>query len=256
MTFYITIVVIITCLFSILFAGFADNFNILTHGKEILDDSDLSNVLYFISGMAAVALAIIAYSNLSSLNLINKNKHLIQIDQRWGDEQIIKARQIIHIIYREVCDENEKKKKPEKLENYTLIIMSLYIKKMSVDKQSEIRKLFTLILNYIDFMESISHIYKERDDEELKALIGNTLLFNYCIFYKYIKDKNKRHNKSQLYKGRPNDFYEKFTKFVEKTYNKETKNFTKKFNKNRQKIPPKKIKEMEEKINKALTGAF
>lgn len=195
-------IIIFIMLLIIFMAGFADGLQILTIPDKLGDDSDLSNALYFISGAATVALALIAFSNLASLNNINKNKHLIQIDQRWGDQQIIRARQIIHVIYREVCDfKNYETDSSIKLSEVTEIVSKIIVL-LSLEKDRKIRPLFTYLLNYLDFMETVSYIYKDKETSEkgeLQALVGETMQFNFDCYLLYIQYRNTKHLNSKYY---------------------------------------------------------
>lgn len=208
-------------LFLIIVGGLIDYWDLTTQKNGDLY-FDFKNILFFISGAATATIAFIAFQQLSFISKINKNKHLMQIDQRWGDPQMIKARQIIHLLYREVCDEVGY----EEENNKTLIkdiypILGHIIVEISVHKNNKIRSMFPYLLNYLDFMESIAHIYKncnKEDFDELEALIGETLLFNYGVFCKYIKFRNLKH------KDHSSEFYDLFVELIKrKNNNKKTK---------------------------------
>ncbi len=226
------IVLVIFALFSALASS---NINILTNGyttttitkdknqniQEIAvgndDEIDISNVLYFLTGFTTAVLALIAYFNLESLNQTNKNKQLLQIDQRWGNHEIIKARQIIHIIYRTVCDDlkyEDPKVKPSVnlYENVSPVIGKIIIE-LSVSEKLESRACFIYLLNYLDLMESLAYIYRDADSkdiEELEAFCGETLVFNYGVFHEYIKFRNKKHSTKQ------DKYYTEFTNIMKK----------------------------------------
>jgi len=180
--FFISLLFLI--LTSVFLAGYYDDINILTKDS---DGADLTHMLYFISGIATTAIALIAYINLTSIKDINKNAHLLQIDKRWGDPQIIKARQIIHIIYREIRD-NKNTENLSLDDVYTK--MGQIILMMSKDNRNHnIGLAFIYLLNYLDLMESLSFIYKDSSSDqiqELESLCGETLEFNYRIYYMYI----------------------------------------------------------------------
>lgn len=189
---------------------------------DLIDDNiDISNWLYFITALATAILAFIAYNNFNHFNDINKHKYLLQIDKRWSDPEIIKARQIIHVIYRAVCDEKgyENKKKELNLTKHIYPYISQIIIELSVSSEIEKQKAFIYLLNYLDFMESIAFLYKEETDEkkldELNAFCGDTLIFNYGIFYGYIKYKNRKHSTINSTKGSLK-YYENFHKLVHK----------------------------------------
>jgi hypothetical protein len=62
-------------------------------------------------------------------------------------------------------------------------------------------KKFIILLNYLDFMETIGYLSKSEyvSINDLNELCGFTIKFNYEIFRLYIEDKRRRHNKKEFY---------------------------------------------------------
>jgi hypothetical protein len=197
------------------------------------DSEDLSNFLYFFTGFVTALLALIAYYNLQTLNNTNKeissvtrNKMLIQIDQRWGNHEIIKARQIIHVIYRIVCDhfdyenpKNDEDTKKEIIFSKVYPTMGKIIIELSLSKNSYTREAFPYLINYLDLMESLAYIYKNADDNhltELESFCGDTLVFNFGVFNNYLKFKNDKHPSIIKDNKETSDrFYNTFLNFID-----------------------------------------
>ncbi|MFI5142264.1 MAG: hypothetical protein ACHQII_07905 [Bacteroidia bacterium] len=185
-------------------ASFFGNSHKETDTRSFLD---LANFLYFITGLFTAVLAAIAYVNFKLFNTISGNSNLLQIDERWGSPEIIKARQIIHVLYRTACDNvNYEERNPRvSLAETVYPEIAKAVVQMSVSTHPIIRDKFIYLLNYLEFMESLGFLYKDADAKkiaELEAFCGHTLVFNYGVFFSYIEYKNTKHNK----KGYFNEF--------------------------------------------------
>lgn len=106
--------------------------------------NDLANFLYVITGFFTAILAAIAYINFKLFNKTSSQSNLLQIDERWGSPEIIKARQIIHVLYRTVCDEVKFEEQNPRitLEKDVYPKVARTIVQMSISKHKEIRDAF------------------------------------------------------------------------------------------------------------------
>jgi hypothetical protein len=91
----------------------------------------------------------------------------------------------------------------------------------AISKHKEIRNAFIYLLNYLEFMESLGFLYKNEAPEriaELEAFCGHTLVFNYGVFYSYIKYKNRKHSNDKNQKHKHNNdhiFFKEFKHLIE-----------------------------------------
>ncbi len=123
------------------------------------------------------------------MNLIDKVKmsFFLRIDERWSSPEILKARKIIHELslrhngsVEEIGKEIlGKAKNPYEIEE------------------------FVLIRNFLDFMETIGFLYCNNKDKAINAcslyeLCGESLIFNFKIFKKYIDDIQEKAPKRKL----------------------------------------------------------
>lgn len=205
--------------------SFPNSVALLFQGNsEIKDDGkflDLANFMYFVTGFFTAALAVIAYFNFQQFNLTSKSSYLLEIDKRWGSLEIIKARQIIHVLYRNVCDEvgYEDIRITPKLEVEKVVYpkVAKLIVELSVSEKVVERRAFIYLLNYLELMESLGYLYKDNKDkiDELQAFCGETLVFNYGVFYSYIMYKENKHRKEE--QGVQNNdirFYKEFRNLI------------------------------------------
>jgi hypothetical protein len=126
--------------------------------NDIRDSSTIAFIYYFFALYFSALLASIAYFNLSRLNREVKARFLLDIDKRWGEPQIIEAREKIHEFYLECRDPSgQKNKETEKNE------ISNKILELSRNKCNCAIKSYIKILNFLDFMESIGYLYVSED---------------------------------------------------------------------------------------------
>lgn len=172
----------------------------------------------FVSGAATAGLTVIAWLKFGGFHMQNQTNILLQIDERWGNPEIIKARIIIHEIYLQVKKNNRnllvelgRHCRDSSIQNS----IGEKIIELSNTKKKEVD--FIYLLNFLDFMETIGYIESigQITVDELEALCGESLMFNYKIFKPYIQDKRSRHQNDE--------FYENFDKLYEKLKDKKKK---------------------------------
>lgn len=189
--------------------------------KEGESFHEIEAFLYWLTAISGLALAIIAYVKISKFQGLNEAEFLLRIDERWGDSKMVKARQIIHRIYRDI------QAPADKFQNYEIeykkigdvvTALSLYtdsqknenyriLNERFNEQQKIINKLklggddFIILLNFLDFLETIGFLYKEGHItlEKVNAMCGESLKFHYGVFEGYIKFKQSKHNEKSYY---------------------------------------------------------
>ncbi len=150
----------------------------------------LENLYYIISTLITLGLLFVAYSNLKDIEKSINAKFLYQIDQRWGDDEILKARKILHILILESKMSNEMAYVSNK-------ILSYY-------KDASYAKEFILIINFIEFMETMGYlIYREKTIklDQVRNLCGYEVEKFYPIFKPLIKQLRKDLNDDSIFKN-------------------------------------------------------
>lgn len=167
---------------------------------------DYERFYYYLSLIFTGLIIAVALFQLNALNKTIKSarsnlkaEFLLDIDNRWGNAESLKARSIIHGFY--VNSEKEFGKTTN--ENRTLIIDAVAHKILNLRFSSEGNdpEDFICLKNYLDLMETIGYLYFKRHvtKEDLYELCGHSLKFNYEVFRLYIKDKRSRHVNDNFY---------------------------------------------------------
>jgi hypothetical protein len=140
---------------------------------------------------AAIA-ALAALFQLFRLNNTAFAQLLSKIEYRYGSGEILLAREIIQALYlntksKGICYESHVKK------------IRIEIKKIGNDKKRT--KDFILLLNFLDFLESISYYaqvnYVTRKDVE--EMFGGSITYWYDIYYDWILYRRKKFNEPRMY---------------------------------------------------------
>lgn len=129
---------------------------------------------------------------------------LLHIDGRWGSSQSIKARAIIHELYLQAEKDNEKLSETLSPQCRDSAIQHCIGKKIiELGNRKKEEEKFIHLLNFLDFMETIGYMEDKGHvtSEELDALCGEALLFNYYIFQPYIMHKRIKHNNPEFYEN-------------------------------------------------------
>jgi hypothetical protein len=192
---------------------------------------------YALTAIGTITLAIVAYQKIKGLIDKNETQILLEIDKRWGERGIMKARYIIHGIYRECMDSLECNNDIQKLnvrypdylqinnikdisDNYmkalkdedrasimpfvSFKIMTLSIASREI-KNNRNQKDFMYLLELLEFMDFIGFLVKtdQVSLDKVKGIFGNSIIFNYEVFKNYIELKNAKHP--------PEKYFENFT---------------------------------------------
>lgn len=135
----------------------------------------------------------VAWIQLYSLNNINKADFLLRIDDRFGSDQIIKARTIIHKFYcesrsEEICQETHIKKISERIKE--------------IGTNSEKADDFVCLLNFLDFLETISYFANNNylSKRDVQELIAESLTFYYKVFEPWIYYRRQKYSNDNFYR--------------------------------------------------------
>lgn len=165
----------------------------------------METILIYASWFTTAILAWIAWFRIGTIHRDNQSRFMIQIDSRWGSAEIIKARTIMHYIYRNISDNYSNQIIKSELKDICQAVGKDIIK-MSESQCKQDRDDFMLLLNLLDFMETIGFLENNGyvSVEQLNALSGSTIKFFYMCFANYICHKRCKHKNEGL------DLYKNF----------------------------------------------
>jgi len=127
----------------------------------------------------------------------SKQNYLLKIDERWSSEPIIRARRIIHGLYLQAKKQVADKDNNELVKNE--------VSRMIMDLHSNSKKIndFIDLLNFIDFLETVGHLFSNGSisEDDANELLGDSIVYFHDIFKVYIKYRRDKKNKN---------FYKKF----------------------------------------------
>lgn len=152
-------------------------------------------MLTFLLVFSTALIAFVAWIQLSGLKKTAQSEFLFRIDERFGSEPIIKAREIIQRLYRESNNLN-----PGAKERVHRRHISHRIDEISKDTNSY--KEYTHLLNLLDFLETISYYANENkmiSIDDIKNLMGPSMEFFFVIFKLRIKDRRKKYRSKVYY---------------------------------------------------------
>lgn len=172
---------------------------------------------------------LVAYTQLSSISRTVKTDFLMKLDERYGSIEIIQARQIIHRYYRFSKDSNTDRAQ-ETVRRYRILTNNNILSEnelielihwrqigKAIDKLSKAsdpasQKEYILVLNLLDFLESISYYANNGhiEQKQIDDLMGISLVFFYAIFKLRIKKRREKYG--------INSFYEQFENLSKKIF--------------------------------------
>jgi|GEM_PF-5514140 len=166
--------------------------------------NSVDTLFYGLIAIATFSVAYIAYYQIAKLRRTSELELLVKIDERWNGPEFLKAKTILYGEYFKVCEKynlSEEKLKiltRQEEEKYRIEVGQKIID-MSVDNRRKHE--FMILLNFLDFLETIGHLYVEQSisRQKLKALFGESLDFYYQLFAKYIE--HRQTNYSDIYKA-------------------------------------------------------
>ncbi len=168
-------------------------------------NNEIDALLYYLTAIATVAVAFVAYTQITKLRDNNESEFLLRIDERWTSKQILKARTIIYGLYlkarnnQDLSSECIPVQEANTMEDAIRKEVGGKILKMSKDiKENEN---FMYLLNLLDFMETISFFHNKKgiSTKKLEALLGESLNFHYQVFKPYIEYKRKQPYSKDIY---------------------------------------------------------
>jgi len=148
------------------------------------------SILTALSFLPTVAIAVIAYTQLTKLVDTNLDEALLALDKQWRTREIIKARMIVDKYFQEKYRIN-----PETKNNYKAAIAKVsddIFKLSRPESKKELKKgnsEFIYVLSLIELLETIGFLYAEGNDEiksQIKKLFKDSVTFYYPACEKYI----------------------------------------------------------------------
>jgi hypothetical protein len=176
-------IIVIVALFFIFY-----NYSDLNDKEKLLE---VHLPYYILALIVSIALVLIAYFKSKEAIKQSKTNYLLKLDERWGSREIIRAREVIHRLYLKAKGAN-KKYSNEKIKGVVAnSIMNLHEDKEHIAD-------FISLLNFLDFLETIGYMHSEQaiKTEEVKELMGNSLVYFFDIFKIYIDYRRKEKDPS------------------------------------------------------------
>jgi len=168
-------------------------FNIfVTHDDGILQLHAAS--LIILTFLLVCAAWFAAWFPLSDINKTSKGDFLLRIDERYGSNEIMQARKIIHKFYCATRPENG---------NISLEVhinkISEEIKKISTIEDSA--KDFIHLLNFLDFLETIAYFTHKNHItyNDIDELLGWSITYYFKVFKPWIYYRRKKYNNNKYY---------------------------------------------------------
>lgn len=187
----------------IVIVGFIAEYN-----WDFINSSDNGVLMlhYILMVILSLLLVATAYIQIKKLNTITKADFLLRVDDRYGSPNIVKARTIIHKIYVTTNSENLCRDKH-------ILKIAEEVKQLGISKNTSDIENFVLLLNFLDFLETIAFLAEENhiNYEEISALSGDSIIFYYRIFKPWIDCHRHKHNRYTYYEYL-DTFYKKYHK--------------------------------------------
>lgn len=141
-------------------------------------------------------LVLCAWIQLQGLRRLERSKFLLQIAEQYSSQQIIKARQIIHKLYR-----NSKKNHPEYIELDHRKAMAKEIVILSNGDAGENIEDYVYLLSMLDFLESVAYMANKdgSKSKDLEEMLGNSISFYFEIFKSKIEDRRTKYKNNTYY---------------------------------------------------------
>jgi hypothetical protein len=159
------------------------------HHIESLHDASLIVLTFIIACIAAYQLSGIIETGQASF--------LLEIDKRYSDPSIIRARNIIHVTYRKSVETHPKYSEDEHSRYIGEEINNLGSKN---DKDG--CEEYVYLLNFLDFLETLS-LFVNRGHisiNDVNDLMNQSMIYYFIIFEKRIRERRKKYNDDSFYR--------------------------------------------------------
>ena len=186
---------IVICVFA-----FADLLNFSWLQSFLEDNNDSLKNIHAFSYIYLTSVIIgITWFNFPRIRKTNHADFLMRIEDRFGCDKILEAREIIHFLYREAerkIDRPEDPKEEEK-DKYRVKKIAYVSEKLLDIRRSPVKaKDFISLLNFLDFLESISYYRKKNyiEENDMKEMFGGQISYFYLCFYGWIKKSRETYD--------------------------------------------------------------
>lgn len=140
-------------------------------------------------------IAIIAWVQLGKIGDTAEVSYLFEFDKKWGSEELIIARSIIHKPYVE-CQ----KLQLDDAERFR--VLGQYIINLSMqDNAPDDAKNFMYVLSLLNFFETVGYLYNRKNlkPAKINELMGQSIKFYYKVFESYIQYRRNKHDKESFH---------------------------------------------------------
>ncbi len=139
-------------------------------------------------------LGYVAWVQLTAIQKTERADFLFQIDERYGSELIIKARQIIQRLYRE-----SNNLYPEATESVHRSYIAIRINEISQNINTS--KEYVYLLNLLDLLETISYFANTGviSKQDVQNLMGPSMEFFFIIFKPRIEHRREKYRNETYY---------------------------------------------------------
>ncbi len=168
--------------------------------KGIYNDTKLSLEYELFQNIALIiissAVAIIAWVQLSKIGGSAQVSYLLEFDKKWGSEELITARALIHKPYIECQKLNLNDADMFNTLGQYIIALSMQ------DNKPEDVKNFMYVLSLLNFFEAVGFIYNRTylKPAKINELMGQSIKFYYKTFESYIAYRRNKHGDVSFHK--------------------------------------------------------
>ncbi len=148
-----------------------------------------------------IAILLGSWRQIYNANKISKNDFIMRVDQQYSSLQSIKARAIIHKVYREVGPDSNARE-------YRITETAKKIASMRKSTKKHEMNNFIYLMNFLECLETIS-FFANNDaigQDDLKSLSGPSIKFYYQVFATFITER-------RIETGN-NSYYAELEKFI------------------------------------------
>ncbi|MBX9585709.1 MAG: hypothetical protein K2X50_00480 [Gammaproteobacteria bacterium] len=141
-----------------------------------------------------IAILLGSWRQIYNANKISKNDFIMRIDQQYSSLQSIKARAIIHKIYREIGPDSISRQ-------YRITETARKVALMRTSTKKYEMRDFIYLMNFLECLETISFFANNNaiGQDDLKLLSGPSIKFYYQVFKLFITERRTETDNNSYY---------------------------------------------------------